>query len=168
MEDARPPVSILVIIGQDGNDVFIGVATVNDQGFVEFLRQFHLFAEVFPLQILWRIVFEIVETRLTDGDHFGMLQEVAQFRVGFVGDVFDIVRMDAGGGVDEICIPLPSYRGMIYGEIKSFIKEAKKYIPDVQATIVTHQKDVDEDQCESIVNKEFGVKYRARRYNIVG
>jgi TatD DNase family protein len=38
----------------------------------------------------------------------------------------------------------------------------------VQATIVTHQKDVDEAQCETIVNKEFGVKYRARRFNIVG
>jgi TatD DNase family protein len=38
----------------------------------------------------------------------------------------------------------------------------------VQASIVTHQNGVDEANCEEMVNKEFGVKYRARRYNIVG
>ena len=57
---------------------------------------------------------------------------------------------------------------MIYDEIKTFIAEAQKYIPVVQATIVTHQQDVDEAKCEDIVKKEFGVHYRARRYNIVG
>ena len=51
---------------------------------------------------------------------------------------------------------------------KEFIEEAKKHIPEVQASIVTHQKDVDEIQCETMVNENFGVKYRARRYNIVG
>jgi TatD DNase family protein len=38
----------------------------------------------------------------------------------------------------------------------------------VQATIVTHQEDVDEAKCEDIVTKEFGVNYRPRRYNITG
>ena len=63
---------------------------------------------------------------------------------------------------------LPAYRGMIYEEIKKFIAEAKNTIPDVQATIVTHQKGVDEDQCADIIEQQFGVKYRPRRYNIVG
>ena len=37
-----------------------------------------------------------------------------------------------------------------------------------QATIVTHQEGVDETQCEDMTNNEFGVKYRARRNNMVG
>ena len=53
-------------------------------------------------------------------------------------------------------------------KIKEFIEEAKKHIPDVQASIVTHQRGVDETRCEEMVGKDFGVKYRARRYNIVG
>ena len=60
------------------------------------------------------------------------------------------------------------FRNGIYDKIKEFIEEAKKYIPEVQASIVTHQKDVDEIQCETMVKENFGVKYRARRYNIVG
>ena len=56
----------------------------------------------------------------------------------------------------------------IYDEVKEFIEEAKKYIPEVQATIVTHQEGVDEEKCEEISKNEFDVKYRPRRYNIVG
>ena len=53
-------------------------------------------------------------------------------------------------------------------KIKEFIEEAKKHIPEVQASIVTHQRGVDETRCKEIAGKDFGVKYRARRYNIVG
>ena len=50
----------------------------------------------------------------------------------------------------------------------AFIEEAKKHVAEVQASIVTHQRGVDETRCEEIAGKEFGIKYRARRYNIVG
>jgi TatD DNase family protein len=33
---------------------------------------------------------------------------------------------------------------------------------------VTHQEGVDEEKCEEISKNEFDVKYRPRRYNIVG
>ena len=78
------------------------------------------------------------------------------------------LNTDTSEAYDEICQPLPKFRNGIYEKIKEFVAEAKKYIPDVQASIVTHQSGVDEVKCEEIVNKEFGVKYRARRYNIVG
>jgi len=87
---------------------------------------------------------------------------------GLVDEVSISLNADTSEAYDEICVPLPSYRGRIFGEIKTFIAEAKKYIPDVQATIVTHQNDVDEDKCKDITEQEFGVNYRARRYNIVG
>jgi len=78
------------------------------------------------------------------------------------------LNADSSEAYDEICQPLPMFRNGIYDKIKEFIAEAKKYIPEVQASIVTHQKNVDETQCETLINQEFGVKYRARRYNIVG
>jgi TatD DNase family protein len=87
---------------------------------------------------------------------------------GLIDEVSVSLNTDTSEAYDEICQPLPMFRNGIYEKIKEFIAEAKKYIPEVQATIVTHQKNVDETQCEDIVNKEFGVKYRARRYNIVG
>ena len=87
---------------------------------------------------------------------------------GLIDEISVSLNTDTSEAYDEICQPLPMFRNGIYDKIKEFITEAKKYIPEVQATIVTHQKDVDETQCENIVNKEFGVKYRARRFNIVG
>lgn len=87
---------------------------------------------------------------------------------GLVDEISISLNADNSEAYDAVAQPLPSFRGMIYDEIKTFIAEAKKYIPVVQATIVTHQEDVDEAKCEDIVKKEFGVHYRARRYNIVG
>ena len=87
---------------------------------------------------------------------------------GLIDSVSVSLNADNSEAYDAVAQPLPSFRGMIYDEIKTFIAEAKKYIPAVQATIVTHQEDVDEAKCEDIVKKEFGVHYRARRYNIVG
>ena len=87
---------------------------------------------------------------------------------GLVDAISISLNADNSEAYDAVAQPLPSFRGMIYDEIKTFIAEAQKYIPVVQATIVTHQEDVDEAKCEDIVKKEFGVHYRARRYNIVG
>ncbi|MBT3515100.1 MAG: radical SAM protein, partial [Nitrospina sp.] len=87
---------------------------------------------------------------------------------GLIDEVSVSLNTDTSEAYDEICQPLPKFRNGIYEKIKEFIEESKKHIPDVQASIVTHQSGVDEANCEEIVNKEFGVKYRARRYNIVG
>jgi TatD DNase family protein len=87
---------------------------------------------------------------------------------GLIDEVSVSLNTDSSEAYDEICRPLPMFRGIIYDKIKDFIDEAKKYIPDVQVTIVTQQKGVDEDQCKEIVEKRFGAKYRARRYNMVG
>ncbi len=53
-----------------------------------------------------------------------------------------------------------------YEAVKEFIREAKKYIPDVTATAVT-LPEVDIDACRKIAD-ELGVKFRAREYNVVG
>jgi TatD DNase family protein len=87
---------------------------------------------------------------------------------GLIDEMSVSLNTDTSEAYDEICRPLPAFRNGIYDKIKEFIAEAKKYIPKVQATIVTQQKDVDESACEEIVKKEFGVDYRTRRYNMVG
>lgn len=87
---------------------------------------------------------------------------------GLVDSVSVSLNTDTSEAYDEICVPFPSYKNGIYEKIKEFIAEAKKYIPEVQATIVTHQPGVDEDKCEEIVKDEMDINYRARRYNIVG
>ena len=87
---------------------------------------------------------------------------------GLIDEVSVSLNTDTSEAYDAIVLPLPSFRNGIYDKVKEFIAEAKKYIPEVQATIVTHQKNVDEKACEEIAQKEFGVKYRPRRHNIVG
>lgn len=87
---------------------------------------------------------------------------------GLVDAVSVSLNADTSEAYDEICKPLPSLKNGIYDQVKTFIEEAKKHIPEVQATIVTRQQGVNESQCEEIARKEFGVHYRPRRYNLVG
>ncbi len=53
-----------------------------------------------------------------------------------------------------------------FNEVVNFIKEAKKYIPDVTATVVTAEG-VDVDKCREITDS-LGVKLRVRRLDVVG
>jgi TatD DNase family protein len=54
-----------------------------------------------------------------------------------------------------------------YGAIKSFIREAKRHIPRVIATVVDHPE-VDVMRCRQIAEEELGVEFRLRAYNLVG
>ncbi|WP_333653492.1 YchF/TatD family DNA exonuclease [Dissulfurispira sp.] len=53
-----------------------------------------------------------------------------------------------------------------FNEVVNFIKEAKKYIPDVTATVVTSEG-VDIDKCKEITDS-LGVKLRVRKLDVVG
>ena len=87
---------------------------------------------------------------------------------GLVDAVSVSLNADTAEAYNEIVRPLPGLRDGIYDKVKEFIAEAKKHIPQVQATIVTHQDNVDESKCEDMARNEFDIEYRARRYNIVG
>lgn len=88
--------------------------------------------------------------------------------VGLVDSISVSLNADSSEKYDEICQPWPSLRNGIYNKIKEFIAAAKKHIPQVQTTIVTHQENVDETHCETIAREELGVEFRPRRFNIVG
>ncbi len=87
---------------------------------------------------------------------------------GLVDSVSISLNANTEETYDQIVRPLPGLRNGIYNKVKEFIEEAKKYIPEVQTTIVTHQEGVDEEKCEEISKNNFDVQYRPRRYNIVG
>ncbi len=63
----------------------------------------------------------------------------------------------------EIC--KPSMDNAFNGVI-SFIKEAKKSIPNVMLTVVKIPQ-IDVEKCKAIA-KELGVKIRVRKFNVVG
>ncbi|PIQ99645.1 MAG: radical SAM protein [Nitrospinae bacterium CG11_big_fil_rev_8_21_14_0_20_45_15] len=87
---------------------------------------------------------------------------------GLIDEVSVSLNADTSEAYDAVTQPLPGFRNGIYDKVKEFIVEAKKYIPKVQASIVTHQKEVDEEQCHDLAENTLGVQYRMRRYNIVG
>lgn len=54
-----------------------------------------------------------------------------------------------------------------YRAVKAFIKEAKRYIPEVTATVVSIP-DIDIEACRRVAEEELGVRFRVREYNNVG
>lgn len=82
-------------------------------------------------------------------------------------DIVDYISISLDAQDEEtynrIC--LPSFNNA-FSEVLAFIKEAKKYIPDVTATVVD-MKGVEVDKCEKIA-EELGVKLRVRKLDIVG
>jgi TatD DNase family protein len=65
----------------------------------------------------------------------------------------------------ELC--RPPWGKESYAAIKSFIREAKRYIPRVIATVVDHPA-VDVERCRQVAEEELGVGFRLRAYNLVG
>ena len=63
-------------------------------------------------------------------------------------------------------ISQPKFGPSTYDAVKDFIREAKQYIPEVTATVVT-VPDVDVVACRRIA-EELGAKLRVREYNVVG
>ncbi|MFQ5481551.1 MAG: YchF/TatD family DNA exonuclease [Nitrospinaceae bacterium] len=109
-------------------------------------------------------------TRLNTNGHGNVIhrRNILPELKGLIDAVSISLNADNAEAYDAIVQPLRNFRGWIYEEVVTFIEDAKKYIPDVQATIVTHQKGVDEEKCETLAADNFGVNYRARRFNIVG
>jgi TatD DNase family protein len=63
-------------------------------------------------------------------------------------------------------ISQPRFGAEAYEAVKDFIREAKKYIPEVTATVVS-LPEVDVEACRRIA-EELGALYRVREYNVVG
>jgi len=110
------------------------------------------------------------KTRLNTNGHGNVINKrnILPELEGLIDSVSISLNADTAEAYDRIVQPLPGLRQGIYQKVLEFIEEARKYIPSVQATIVTHQEGVDETACEDISRNNLGVEYRPRRYNIVG
>ena len=76
------------------------------------------------------------------------------------------VSLNAQSGELYARISQPTFGPDAYEAVKDFIREAKKYIPDVTATVVS-LPEVDVDACRGIA-EELGARFRVREYNVVG
>jgi len=89
------------------------------------------------------------------------------------------VLPELAGLVDAVSVSLNAQNAALYSKIsqpqfgigtydavKDFIREAKKYIPDVTATVVT-LPEVDVEACRKIAD-DLGSRFRVREYNVVG
>ena len=83
---------------------------------------------------------------------------------GIVDALSVSLNADTAELYEKVC--RPPFDGAYEG-VKEFIVEAKKYIPDVTASIVG-LPNIDVEKCRNIVEGELGVKFRLRPYNEVG
>lgn len=77
------------------------------------------------------------------------------------------VSLNAENAERYVKICRPPQGEIAYDSVKNFIKEARNYIPEVQATVVA-LPGVPVERCREIAEKELGVRFRAREYNEVG
>lgn len=85
---------------------------------------------------------------------------------GLVDTISVSLNAESAKKYNEICHP--EFGNNIFGEVKKFIKDSKKYIPVVVATIVDIPNKTDIEECKRIAKEELGVKLRVRSYNAVG
>jgi len=77
------------------------------------------------------------------------------------------VSLNAESAERYVKICRPPQEEAAYEAVKTFIKDAKNYIPEIQASVVA-LPGVPVERCREIAEKELGVRFRAREYNEVG
>lgn len=105
--------------------------------------------------------------RLTTNGHGNLINKrsIAGELVGLI----DRVSVSLNASYEEIYnkICRPSFGAGTFGEIKKFVKECREKLSDVEVTCVEIEG-VDMKECERVAVEELKVKFRARRYNVVG
>ena len=86
------------MFAQDGDEIVVRVALVQEHGLAGGGRDLELPAEGAALQIARREVPEIVEPAFADGDDVGFARQRLQRGQGVDGEVGGVMRMHAGGG----------------------------------------------------------------------
>jgi TatD DNase family protein len=83
---------------------------------------------------------------------------------GLIDSISVSLNAESAETYNKVC--RPPFDGAYEG-VKAFIKEAKKHIPNVTASIVVLPS-VDVEKCRKIVEEELRVEFRLRPYNEVG
>jgi TatD DNase family protein len=82
---------------------------------------------------------------------------------GIVDSVSVSLNAHDEGTYERVCKPV--FRDA-FGEVLRFIREAKRYVPDVQVTVVD-MEGVDVEKCRVLAD-ELGVSLRVRTLDVVG
>lgn len=108
-----------------------------------------------------------VRTRLdTDGQaNLVYGRNIAAELAGLIDSVSVSLNAPDAETYAKLCRPSAGLRA--YEAVKEFIREAKKAIGDVTATVVG-LPDLDIEKCRKIAEEELAVKFRVREYNDVG
>lgn len=108
------------------------------------------------------------KVRLNTNGHGNLIHKrnILPELVGLIDTISVSLNAESGKRYNEICHP--GYENNTFEEVKNFIKESKKYIPVVIATIVGIPGQVDVEECKRIAEEELGVEFRERSYNVVG
>lgn len=85
---------------------------------------------------------------------------------GLIDEISISLNAQDEGTYHRICNPQSGETA--YQAIKEFIREAKKFIPQVGVTALNGLPGVDIRLCREIAEKELGVSFRERKYNEVG
>jgi TatD DNase family protein len=84
---------------------------------------------------------------------------------GIIDSISISLNAESADKYNKIC--RPKFGEKAYYAVKDFIRIAKRYIPEVTATVV-RLPDINIEECRKIVEDELKVKFRIREYNEVG
>ena len=105
--------------------------------------------------------------RLTTNGHGNLIHKrsIAGELAGLIDKISVSLNAASSEAYDRIC--RPSFGPRAFDEIKKFIIECREKLPEVEVTCV-ETEGVDIRECERLVTGELKVKFRPRRYNVVG
>ena len=105
--------------------------------------------------------------RLTTNGHGNLIHKrsIVGDLVGLIDRVSVSLNATSSETYNRIC--RPSFGPRTFDEIKKFIIECREKLPEVEVTCV-EMEGVDIKECERLVTGELKVKFRTRRYNVVG
>ncbi len=107
------------------------------------------------------------QVRLVTNGHGNLINKrsIAAELVGLIDNVSVSLNTDTAEQYQKVCHA--SFGDGTYEEVKRFIRECKEALLKVEVTCLDIPE-VDIERCKEIAEKELGVDFRLRRYNVVG
>jgi len=105
--------------------------------------------------------------RLTTNGHGNLINK--RFIVDDLAGIIDRVSVSLNAPNEEVYnkICRPAFGPGTFEEVKKFILACRDKLPQVEVTCVDYEG-VDMRECEKVATEELRVKFRPRRYNVVG
>ena len=105
--------------------------------------------------------------RLTTNGHGNLINKrrIVDDLAGLIDRVSVSLNAPDKEAYNKVC--RPAFGPKTFAEVKKFIVECREKLPDVEVTCVDYEG-VDIKECERVATEELKVKFRPRRFNVVG